>query len=200
MRPGPVPMEHVMHVVVFTLGGERYALPIERVQEVIRHAPPRPVGSRIPFVAGVIELRGRVVPVCDVAARVGARAARSEQQKIVIVDLPGGQAGVLVDAVDEVVTVPEQQLAPVPAGVRSPWLHKIARLADELVMVLDPEQLLAGLVEPPEPAPKPKRKTATRKAAATPRKRAAQPSRKRSDKATRSTGGAETGSPSSVTA
>lgn len=194
-----------MQVVVFTLGGERYALPIARVQEVIRHAHPRPVGSSIRFVAGVIELRGRVVPVCDVAARVGARASRSEQQKIVIVDLPAGQAGVLVDAVDEVVTVPPDRLAPVPREVTSPWLDTIARLGDELVMVLDPERLLEGVVEAtavepePEPAPKPKpkRKPAARKRAA---KRAAQPSRKRSEKATRSAAGAETGSPSSVTA
>ncbi len=192
-----------MHVVVFTLGGERYALPIARVQEVIRHAHPRPVGSSVRFVAGVIELRGRVVPVCDVAARVGARASRSEQQKIVIVDLPGGQAGVLVDAVDEVVTVPEDRLAAVPPEVVSPWLDAIARLGDELVMVLDPDRLLEGVVEAPapepEPAPKSKRKPAAKKPAA-PRKRAAQPSRKRSEKATRSTAGAETGSPSSVTA
>ena len=186
-----------MHVVVFTLGGERYALPIARVQEVIRHAHPRPVGSSIPFVAGVIELRGRIVPVCDIAARVGARPARSEQQKIVIVDLPAGQAGVLVDAVDEVVTVPEDRLAPVPAEVTSVWLSAIARLGEELVMVLDPERLLDGVVDGPEPEPAPKPK---RKPAAKPRKRAAQPSRKRSEKATRSTGGAETGSPSSVTA
>jgi purine-binding chemotaxis protein CheW len=136
-----------MQVVVFTLGGERYALPIARVQEVIRHAHPRPVGSRLPFVAGVIELRGRIVPVCDIAAGVGARATRAEQQKIVIVDLPGGRAGVLVDAVDEVVTVPDAQLAPVPVAVRTPWLRAIARLGEDLVMVLEPERLLAGVVE-----------------------------------------------------
>jgi purine-binding chemotaxis protein CheW len=200
-------MERVMHVVVFTLGGERYALPIARVQEVIRHAHPRPVGSRVPFVAGVIELRGRIVPVCDVAARVGARAARSDQQKIVIVDLAGGQAGVLVDAVDEVVTVPESQLAPVPAEIRTAWLSNIARLSDELVMVLDPERLLEGVIEAPAPEPvakpKPKRKPAARKPAArkpAARKPARQPSRNRSENATRSTGGAATGSPSSVTA
>ncbi len=197
-----------MHVVVFTLGGERYALPIARVQEVIRHAPPRPVGSRIPFVAGVIELRGRIVPVCDVAARVGARPSRADQQKIVIVDVPGGHAGVLVDAVDRVVTVPEAQLAPVPAEVRSPWLSAIARLGDELVMVLEPERLLAGVVEPPTAKPAAPRKPAAKPAAprkraakpAPPRKRAAQPTRKRSEKATRSAAGAATGSPSSVTA
>jgi chemotaxis signal transduction protein len=192
-------MERVMHVVVFSLGGERYALPIARVQEVIRHAQPRPVGSSVPFVAGVIELRGRIVPVCDITARVGARAARCEQQKIVIVDLPGGQAGVLVDAVDEVVTVPEDRLAPVPAEITTDWLSAIARLGDELVMVLDPERLLDGVVDAPEPEPEPARKP-KRKPAAKPRKRAAQPSRKRSEKATRSTAGAETASPSSVTA
>jgi purine-binding chemotaxis protein CheW len=169
-------MQGEMQVVVFTLGGERYALPIARVQEVIRHVHPRYVGSRIPLVAGVIELRGRILPVCDIAARVGAGTSRSDAQKIVIVDLPGGQAGVLVDAVDEVVTVPADQLAAVPAEVRTTWLLAIARLGDELVMVLDPERLLQGVVEPPapvavaEPAPEPKppRTRAARKPAAKP--------------------------------
>jgi purine-binding chemotaxis protein CheW len=178
MPAASLPMDGVMHVVVFTLGGERYALPIARVQEVIRHSHPRPVGSRIPFVAGVIELRGRIVPVCDIAARVGARAGRTDQQKIVIVDLAGGQAGVLVDAVDEVVVVPERRLAPAPAEIRTAWLSNIARLGDELVMVLDPEELLEGVIDAaPEPVvevaavepvaeAKPKRKPAARKPAA----------------------------------
>ena len=191
-----------MQIVAFTLGGERYALPIERVQEVIRHATPTPVGSPIPFVAGVIELRGRVVPVCDVAVRVGARPSRSDAQKILIVDLPGGQAGVLVDAVDEVVSVAGDDLSPLPAEVANDLVSAVAQLGDELVMVLDPDHLLEGVVAPPEPAPEPpkaKRKPRAKRKPAAAEPPAAQPSRKRSEKATRSTGGADTGSPSSVT-
>jgi chemotaxis signal transduction protein len=115
--------------------------------------------------------------VCNIAARVGARTVGAEPQKIVIVDLPGGQAGVLVDAVDAVVTVPEERLAPVPAEVRTHWLAAIARLGEDLVMVLDPERLLDGVVEPPEPepepAPKPKRKPAAKPARKSAPKRAA---------------------------
>ena len=59
-------------LVVFTLGTEHYALPIQQVHEIIRYSEPRSVASRADWVRGVISLRGRIVPVYDLAARLGA--------------------------------------------------------------------------------------------------------------------------------
>ena len=64
-------------LVVFTLGTEHYALPIQQVHEIIRYSEPRSVASRADWVRGVISLRGRIVPVYDLAARLGVPLASS---------------------------------------------------------------------------------------------------------------------------
>ena len=69
---------HARQLVVFTLGAEQYALPIEQVHEIIRYDEPRSVASPISWVRGVISLRGRIVPVYDLAARLGVDSELSE--------------------------------------------------------------------------------------------------------------------------
>src|SRR5262245_6544979 len=92
-------------LVIFSLGEEEYALPITRVQEIIRYTEPRGVASPVAWVRGVINLRGKIVPVCDLALRLGLPSDRREGAKIVIVETETGTAGVIVDDVDEVLTV-----------------------------------------------------------------------------------------------
>jgi len=58
-------------LVVFSLGEEEYALPITQVQEIIRYQEPRAVASDSSWIRGVISLRGRIIPVCDLAERLG---------------------------------------------------------------------------------------------------------------------------------
>src|SRR5580693_2150413 len=82
-------------LVVFTLGAEHYALPIQQVHEIIRYSEPRSVASRADWVRGVISLRGRIVPVYDLAARLGVASRElSEDTKIVIVEAGSETAGV----------------------------------------------------------------------------------------------------------
>ena len=66
--------ETTRQLVIFSLGSEEYALPITRVQEIIRYTEPRMVASRTAWIRGVINLRGKIVPVCDLAERLGLRA------------------------------------------------------------------------------------------------------------------------------
>src|ERR1700744_6461928 len=87
-------------LVVFTLGAEHYALPIQAVNEIIRYSQPRSVASRSDWVRGVISLRGRIVPVYDVATRLGLTSKLSEQSKIVIVEAGPETAGLIVDTVE----------------------------------------------------------------------------------------------------
>src|SRR5436305_1260109 len=97
-------------LVVFTLGAEHYALPIQQVHEIIRYAQPRSVASRADWVRGVISLRGRIVPVYDLAAHLGVTSELSEQTKIVIVETESETAGVIVDDVEEVLTIEDEQI------------------------------------------------------------------------------------------
>jgi purine-binding chemotaxis protein CheW len=131
-------------LVVFTLGSEEYALPIRQVHEIIRYTEPRSVAAESGWVRGVISLRGRIVPVYDLAARLGLQTADvADGAKIVIVETATDMAGVVVDDVEEVLTVDASQLDAVPAaGSRS--IEAIAKIDDRLVILLDAEGIFAG--------------------------------------------------------
>lgn len=122
-------------LVVFTLGAEHYALPIHAVNEIIRWSEPRSVASRTEWVRGVISLRGRIVPVYDVAARLGLTSELSEQSKIVIVEAGGEIAGVIVDSVEEVLTVSDDQVEEAP-GADPAMIEAIVRIDDRLIVLL----------------------------------------------------------------
>lgn len=122
-------------LVVFTLGAEHYALPIQAVNEIIRYAEPRSVASRTDWVRGVISLRGRIVPVYDVATRLGITSELTEQSKIVIVEAGAETAGVIVDTVEEVLTVSDQQIEAAP-GADSSMIESIIRIDERLIVLL----------------------------------------------------------------
>jgi purine-binding chemotaxis protein CheW len=133
-------------LVVFTLGAEQYALPIEQVHEIIRYDEPRSVASPIAWVRGVISLRGRIVPVYDLAARLGLSSELTDQTKIVIVEAGDETAGVIVDEVDEVLTVEDADFEEVP-GADSELIDAIAKLGDRLVVLLKPSTIFTNAEE-----------------------------------------------------
>src|SRR5918997_2557571 len=98
-----------VQLVVFQLRGDEYAFPISGVSEIIRHATPRAVDSDTPGVRGVIGLRGKIIPVIDLVARLRLGFSDSELSaeagKVIVLDTDGRQLGVMVDDVDQVVTV-----------------------------------------------------------------------------------------------
>jgi purine-binding chemotaxis protein CheW len=130
-------------LVVFTLGAEHYALPIQSVHEIIRYAEPRSVASRTDWVRGVISLRGRIVPVYDVAARLGVQSELSEHTKIVIVEAGSETAGVIVDTVEEVLTVADSQIEDAP-GADTTMIEAIVRVDDRLVVLLTLSTIFAS--------------------------------------------------------
>jgi purine-binding chemotaxis protein CheW len=131
-------------LVVFSLGPEEYALPITQVQEIIRFSEPRPVSSEASWIKGVISLRGKIIPVCDLAARLGLPAGEARERKIVIIETGNGAAGVIVDDVQEVITVDEQQVDEVPfAG--ADFIEAIAKVDTRLLVMLNPDGIFSGV-------------------------------------------------------
>ena len=122
-------------LVVFTLGAEHYALPIQAVNEIIRYAEPRSVASRTDWVRGVISLRGRIVPVYDVATRLGITSELTDQSKIVIVEAGAETAGVIVDNVEEVLTISDDQIEDAP-GADTTMIEAIVRIDERLIVLL----------------------------------------------------------------
>ncbi len=131
-------------LVVFTLGAEHYALPIQQVHEIIRYSQPRSVASRAEWVRGVISLRGRIVPVYDLAARLGVNSELSDQTKIVIVESGDETAGVIVDDVDEVLTIEDAQIVEIPSADAT-LIDSIAKVGDRLVVLLKPTTIFTGV-------------------------------------------------------
>jgi purine-binding chemotaxis protein CheW len=134
--------DNARHLVVFTLGTEEYGLPIQQVHEIIRYTEPRAVASRVEWVRGVISLRGRILPVFDLAARLGIKCELGDQAKIVIVESGNESAGVIVDGVEEVLTVAPEQIEEVP-GADTTLIDSIAKLGDRLVVLLQPSTIFA---------------------------------------------------------
>jgi purine-binding chemotaxis protein CheW len=134
-------------LVVFSLGSEEYALPIGAVHEIIRFTEPRTVASDAPWIRGVIGLRGKIIPIFDLASRMGLVATESESCKIVIVETgTGSQAGVVVGDVEEVLTVTSEQLESVPTA-DAETIEAIAKIGDRLVILLNPEGLFSRTVD-----------------------------------------------------
>jgi purine-binding chemotaxis protein CheW len=128
-------------LVVFSLSAEEYALPIAAVHEIIRFTEPRSVASDVSWIRGVIGLRGKIIPVYDLAARLGLEAPVTPR-KIVIVESGAEQVGVMVDEVEEVLTISDSQLEYVatadPESIRS-----VAKVDDRLVILLNPDGLFS---------------------------------------------------------
>ncbi|MCD6727160.1 MAG: chemotaxis protein CheW [Solirubrobacteraceae bacterium] len=127
-------------LVVFSLGNEEYALPITQVHEIIRYTEPRSIAAESGWVRGVISLRGRIVPVYDLATRLGLPGGEQASGKIVIVETGSDMAGIVVDDVEEVITVDVAQIDDVPSSDGGP-IEAIAKIDDRLVILLAPERM-----------------------------------------------------------
>lgn len=137
---------HERQIVVCELGDGSYGLDIGLVYEIIRLQAITVVPQAPSFVDGVINLRGRIIPIVDLAARFGMERRQSTKaSRIVVASCAGLRVGLIVDAVSEVLMLSEDSVEPTPGTVASAedcqFLRGIAKLGDRLVILLDLEGL-----------------------------------------------------------
>lgn len=134
------------HLVAFGLGRECYGVPIGSVQEIIRAADITQVPGAPLHVRGVINLRGRIIPVLDLRRRFGLpELEASEEQRVMVVDLGAKRLGMLVDSVSQVIKVPAALVEEVPEEaicVEEKYLLGVGKLEDRLVFIIDLERTL----------------------------------------------------------
>ena len=138
-----------MQLVIFDLSEETYGVDIISVREIIRMQEITKVPRTPEFVKGVINLRGKVIPVIDLRKRFGFRQAEATKDtRIVVVDIGGNDIGVVVDAVTEVLRLSADAVEP-PTGVittaDSEYLLGIAKLESRLIILLDLQRALANI-------------------------------------------------------
>jgi len=129
-----------LQIVVFELGDERYGLDIATVYEIIRHQPITAVPQAPAFVEGVINLRGRIIPVVDLRDRFGMTSGElTRASRIVVAEAAGTRVGLVVDGVSEVLMVSSDAIEPTPevaAGADAAYLRGIAKLGERLIILL----------------------------------------------------------------
>src|SRR5947207_15533215 len=114
MIDDPTPATEETQLVVFRLGEDYFAMLIANVNEIIRLQKITPVPKAPSFVEGVTNLRGRVIPVIDLRKRFGVDPKPDGQMaRIIVVEQGERLLGMMVDAVDEVLTVPRNTIEPV---------------------------------------------------------------------------------------
>lgn len=134
-------------LVVFQLGEEEYAISVERVREVVKAERITRVPGVPPYVRGIINLRGRVVPVIDLRQRLGLGEVSLDRPRIMVVEDGPALVGMLVDRASEVLRLQPGQLQPpdevLQGDQNSRFVEAVANLDGRLIVVLRPGELLA---------------------------------------------------------
>lgn len=133
-------------VVVFTLRDQVYGIGIESVLEIIRMESVTAVPGTPEFVEGVINLRGKVIPVMDLCKRFKMPPSKeSESTRVIIAEAGGITLGMIVDSVSEVLRIPSSTIQPPPAMISessTEALKGIALVDGRLVILLDLDRVL----------------------------------------------------------
>ena len=145
------PVEQREQYLAFTLGGETFAMDIRSIREVIQFGGITEVPLMPPFIRGVINLRGSVVPVIDLFVRFGRPACDvAHRTCIVILELSQGdgtaELGVMVDNVSEVLSIAASEVEPAPAfgsDIRSEFIAGVAKVGERFVILLDVNHVLS---------------------------------------------------------
>ena len=139
----------LLQLVTFSIDEEEFGVNILKVQEIIRIMEITRVPRSPEFVEGVINLRGRVIPIVDLRRRFGLAAiAHDKDTRIIVIELNSLVVGFIVDAVSEVLRIPADTVEPTPpvaAGVDSEYISGVGKLQDRLLILLDLDKLLTAV-------------------------------------------------------
>lgn len=134
-------------LVLFELNSEAYGVDVTRVQSIIPLQPINVVPGAPPFIEGVINLRGAIIPIIDLRARFGLPLPTQERKSvIVIVELADLSVGLIVDRVTDVTKIAETAIeppSPLLTSVDTAYLRGIGKFKERLVILLDLGRVLS---------------------------------------------------------
>jgi purine-binding chemotaxis protein CheW len=136
----------LLQLVSFHVGDEEFGLDILRVQEIIRIQALTRVPNSPVFVDGVINLRGKVIPVIGLRKRLGLQElAHGKQTRIVVTEVKGTVLGFIVDSVSSVLRIPADTVEPPPrvGKVEREYVSGVGKLDDRLLILLDIDRLMS---------------------------------------------------------
>lgn len=133
-------MAEELKVIVFTLANEEYGIEVDKVKTIERMSPITRVPKTPPFVKGVMNLRGVVVPVIDLRGRFGLPETEpTDNSRIIIVATDDLEVGFIVDSANDVMDVMEDTIENPPevvGGVKAKYLSGVAKIGDNRLLIL----------------------------------------------------------------
>jgi purine-binding chemotaxis protein CheW len=137
----------LLQLVTFSIGDEEFGVDILKVQEIIRTMEITKVPRAPMFVEGVINLRGKVIPIIDLRKRFGLETkSHDKNTRIIVIEINNMIVGFVVDSVSEVLRIPASTVEPPPpvvAGLESEYISGVGKLEDRLLILLDLNRLLS---------------------------------------------------------
>lgn len=132
--------------LTFSLGKESYGIEIKYVIEIIGIQSITQIPELPDYVKGIINLRGKIIPVLDVRLRFKKEPKEyNDRTCVIVIDIKEVSIGLIVDTVAEVVTIPEEDMVDPPQkhkGFNNRYIKKIGKIGDEVKLLLDCEKLL----------------------------------------------------------
>ncbi len=132
----------------FVIGEEEYGIEIRYVTEIIGIQNITAVPDLPAYVKGIINLRGKIIPVIDVRLRFRKEPMEyNDRTCIIVVDIDGISVGLIVDNVSEVLSMAEESIVPPPdtrTGFHNRYIKGIGKVANKVILILDGEVLLQG--------------------------------------------------------
>jgi purine-binding chemotaxis protein CheW len=147
---GPADKGPAMQYLTYSLAEETFAMDIRAVREIIQYASMTTVPLMPDFVRGVINLRGQVVPVIDLQSRLGRSVAQVGKKTCIIIFDASREGeklelGLMVDAVSEVIEIPDAHIEPAPqfgASIRRDFIRGMGKVGGAFIVILEPERAL----------------------------------------------------------
>jgi purine-binding chemotaxis protein CheW len=137
--------QELLQLVSFHIGNEEFGADILKIQEIIRTMAITKVPNSPDFVEGVINLRGRVIPVVDLRVKLGLpKKAHDNYTRIIVVEIMGKVIGFIVDSVSEVLRIPKSITETPPelvTNINSEYITAVGKLEDRLLILLDLEKV-----------------------------------------------------------
>jgi purine-binding chemotaxis protein CheW len=136
----------ILQLVTFNLANEEFGVDITRVQEINRMMDITKIPNAPEFIEGVVNLRGKIVPVVDLRKKLGfPEKEHDKSTRIMVVEVNGMVLGFIVDSVSEVLRIPESTIEPPPSlvgGVESDYLNGVGKLDDRLLLLINLEKVI----------------------------------------------------------
>lgn len=132
--------------IIFNLGEEEYAIPISIVEEIVKISSLIKVPKSKSYFAGIMDIRGKVVRMIDLAKRLGIKVTEEKvADRAIVIKIGGKSVGIIVDKVSHVVTFPQNQIDPPPPsvkGISSRYIIGVGKKDNRFIILIDIEKIL----------------------------------------------------------